>query len=304
MTTKIDKTILGGAKRSKMRPRGFIDNWNLRDETRTLLVKVQDVLEEYAEHLPLTIRQIFYRLVGTHGYEKTEQAYENLSEKLNRARRSRMISFDAIRDDGGQYDMGALGYDGADDFMAQLRRTAERFRLDRQQGQPTKIVLACEAQGMVPQLESVAAGFGVPVISGGGFDSVTAKYNLAKDLAAYDSPVEVLHIGDHDPSGAHIFLALKEDIKAFVDTLGGEVEFHRLAVTPTQMKRLKLPTAPAKKSDKRAFHGKTCQAEAIAPDDLARIVRDAIESRIDKRTRDRVLRREKRERSALIKKLK
>ena len=214
MTTKIDKTILGGAKRSKTRPRGFIDDWNLRDETRALLVQVQDVLDEYAEHLPLTIRQVFYRLVGAHGYEKTEQAYENLSEKLNRARRSRMIRFDAIRDDGGQYDMGALGYDGADDFMARLRQTvAERFRLDRQQGQPTKLVLACEAQGMVPQLESVAAGFGVPVISGGGFDSVTAKYNLAEDLAAYDSPVEVLHIGDHDPSGAHIFLALKEDVQ-------------------------------------------------------------------------------------------
>ena len=296
MTTKIDKTILGGAKRSKMRPRGFIDNWNLRDETRTLLVKVQDVLDEYAEHLPLTIRQIFYRLVGTHGYEKTEQAYENLSEKLNRARRSRMIPFDAIRDDGGQYDMGALGYDDAEDFMARLRRTAALP--PRPAARPTDE--ACprlRGPGLVPQLESVATDYGVPVISGGGFDLVTAKYSLAEDLAAYDSPVEVLHIGDHDPSGAHIFLALKEDVQAFVSKLGGEVEFHRLAVTPTQVKRLKLPTAPPKKSDKRAFHGKTCQAEAIAPDDLARIVRDAIEARTDKRKLDRVLRREKRERA-------
>ena len=33
-----------------------------------------------ADHLSLTIRQIFYRLVGAHGYEKTEQAYDRLIE--------------------------------------------------------------------------------------------------------------------------------------------------------------------------------------------------------------------------------
>ena len=50
--------------------------------------------------LPLTVRQIFYRLVGAHGYDKTEQAYARLGEHLNRARRAGLIEFDAIRDDG------------------------------------------------------------------------------------------------------------------------------------------------------------------------------------------------------------
>jgi hypothetical protein len=53
----------------------------------------------------------------------------------------------------------------------------------------------------------------------------------------------------------------------------------------------------------RSFTGQTCQAEAIAPDELARIVREAIESRTDKRSLDRVLRREKTERDALIERL-
>ena len=137
----------------------------------------------------------------------------------------------------------------------------------------------------------------------GGFDSLTAKYDFAEEIAAGDRPVVVLHVGDLDPSGAHMPLALAEDVTAFVHELGGDVEFYRLAVTPAQVKRLKLPTAPAKKSDKRAFRGQTCQAEAIAPDELARIVREAIESRTDKRTLARVLKREKRERAALVKRL-
>src|SRR5262245_14739609 len=54
---------------------------------------------------------------------------------------------------------------------------------------------------MVPQLARVAHPFGVTVMSGGGFDSTTDRHNFAVALAGHDCPTEVLHIGDHDPSG-------------------------------------------------------------------------------------------------------
>ena len=57
-------------------------------------------MTDYRAHLPLTLRQVFYRLVGAHGYAKTETAYSNLGDTLNWARRARMIEMDAIRDDG------------------------------------------------------------------------------------------------------------------------------------------------------------------------------------------------------------
>src|SRR5215472_17712700 len=75
-----DRTLLlGGAERKHTRVRGFAE-WSPHRKTRALLVHVNAVLHEYANHLPLTIRQIFYRLVGAHGYEKTEQAYDRLIE--------------------------------------------------------------------------------------------------------------------------------------------------------------------------------------------------------------------------------
>ncbi len=85
-TTTID--LLGGAERKRTRPRGFAP-WSPQAATLTLLGQVRAVLAEYRDHLPLTIRQIFYRLVGAHGYDKTEQAYGRLCEHLNRARRGR-----------------------------------------------------------------------------------------------------------------------------------------------------------------------------------------------------------------------
>jgi hypothetical protein len=50
---------------------------------RGLLEQVKAILEEYRDHLPLTLRQIYYRLVGVCSYEKTDLAYMRLSEILN-----------------------------------------------------------------------------------------------------------------------------------------------------------------------------------------------------------------------------
>jgi hypothetical protein len=72
-------------------------------------------------------------------------------------------------------------------------------------------------------------------------------------------------------------------------------------VTPEQIGEYRLPTAPPKATDNRAFSGQTCQAEALPPDALANILRSAIEERVDHRVRDRVLRQERRIRRELIK---
>ena len=63
-------TQLLGTTRQATRPRGFAP-WTPREETKSLLKQIDAVLREYVSYLP-TIRQVFYRLVGAHGYQKTE----------------------------------------------------------------------------------------------------------------------------------------------------------------------------------------------------------------------------------------
>jgi DNA topoisomerase VI subunit A len=163
----------------------------------------------------------------------------------------------------------------------------DNFRLDRQRGQEPRLFFCVEAAGMVPLVEEIADPYGIKVISGGGFDSTTSKYLLAQTLAKLDS-AEVLHIGDYDPSGVHVFSSIGEDVRAFVRRMAMDEdrfsfpEFTRLAVTPEQVEELNLPTAPPKETDRRSFEGnETTQVEAIPPDVLAEIVRSAIESRVD-----------------------
>lgn len=72
------------------RPKGYAP-WKPQQKTQVILQQVEEVLETYRDHWPLTIRQIFYRLVAIYGFEKTEKAYERLTNHLSRARRSGVI---------------------------------------------------------------------------------------------------------------------------------------------------------------------------------------------------------------------
>jgi hypothetical protein len=273
---------VSGREYKYARVRGFAP-WTPGPERQALLDQVNGVIDEYREHLPMTNRQVFYRLVGQHGYAKTEQAYARLCNMLNRARRAGLVSFTAIRDDGTSSDR-AGGWSSEASFYRSVRAWAEDFELDRRIGQDLHAELWVEASGMVPQASRVAHEYGIDVFSAGGFNSLTDKHATAQRLYRAGKPVVVLHVGDHDPSGLSILDALAADVTAFCDGLGmpGSVEFRRVAVTEDQIAEHSLPTAPQKATDVRGEHmSETVQAEALDPGTLAGIMRAACESVTD-----------------------
>jgi hypothetical protein len=271
--------------RRHRRPKGYAD-WRPQRKTRELLGQVRQVLDEYSEQLPLTVRQIFYRLVGAHGYDKTERAYERLAEHLVRARRARLIAFDHIRDDGIVV-YPFTWYAGIDDFEDEVAARKRGYRRHRQLGQPQYIELWCEAAGMAPQLARVAHPFSVPVYSAGGFASLSAVRNIVDRAVERSVPTVLLHVGDLDPSGESIFDAMGTDAAAFVEAdrqiMPQRIEPVRVALTVDQVEEYELPTAPPKRSDSRSrnWRGETCQLEALPPDVLGDIVRSAIVDRLD-----------------------
>jgi hypothetical protein len=284
----------------RVRARGLAP-WNPTSKTLPLLNAVLEVLEEYAAQLPLTLRQVFYRLVAG-GYDKTEQAYNRLGEMLNRARRSGRIEFEAIRDDG-VLEHVPFGFKDRQDFWDNQDKWIKLFELNRQEGQAQFLEVWVEASGMLPQVWAVAQEYGVPCYSSSGFDSVTAKYEAASRMLDRDVPTVILHLGDYDPSGVALFENLREDVPALYRDRGGvdEPEFVRVAVTEEQIERLALPSAPPKKTDNRSVFtdSRTVQCEAIAPDQLQLEIRAALERWIDLEVLDELQEREEKERQAL-----
>ncbi|MEW2400315.1 hypothetical protein [Streptomyces sp. NPDC046862] len=90
----------------------------------------------------------------------------------------------------------------------------------------------------------------------------------------------------------------------FAEAAGAEVEFERLAVIPEQIATYNLPTAPPEATDRRSFSGTaTTQAEALPPDILAAIVREAIAAHRDREVHRQTPAREEAERRAIRERL-
>jgi hypothetical protein len=281
------------------RPRGYQPHWRPRAGTLELLAAIEAIVDRYADHLPISIRQIYYAAVSDGVVAKTERGYARIKETIGMARRSGRIPWEVIRDDSGARAVPTAAA-GPQAFLEGLRRAVEGYRLDRQTGQPVRLEVWCEAAGMVPQLAALADPYGIPVYSGGGFNSLAGKHDAALRAVTDARGLCILHVGDLDPSGVHMPLALGEDVAAFAVAHGAHTELVRVAVTREQVTEYQLPTAPAKATDHRSFpENGTTQAEALPPDILARLVRHAIEERRDRQVFEALLQREETERSRL-----
>lgn len=217
--------------------RGYA-KWQPKEEARYWVSRAQVVLDEYETFWPLSVRQVFYRLVADHGYEKSEAAYGRLTQLLGRARRAGLVPWKAIRDGGLGRSIPASFYDSEKDFLESIQDAAAYMRLDRQKGQKVVIELWCEAGGMVPILQDIAAPYGCRVNTGGGYDSVTAKHQLAtrvRTRAASGRGTLILHVGDFDGSGEDMCAVLREDAEAMVASQIG------MAVLNGQFDALRVP---------------------------------------------------------------
>jgi hypothetical protein len=299
--------------------RGYAE-WNPKSETLAVIQAVRAVLEEYKDYLPVSLRQIFYRLVAEYGYDKTEAAYNRLGNHVARARRAQLLPFDAIHDGQGS-PLEARHYTGEEGFWAEVEEHAGMFHLNRMAGQPVRIEVWAEA-GTKDQLFKTTGRYGIPVYSSRGYTSVTNTYAVARRALKAEVPTILLHIGDHDPSGVGIYETLIEDASMFLvqeryrilhdegaDGLtlaqfqedakwrrlispeawylepkdAPSIRAVRVALSEEQVDEYGIETAPPKPSDSRSktWAGETAQAEALPPDLLARILTDAIEAELD-----------------------
>jgi hypothetical protein len=250
------------------------------------------------------VRQIYYRLVGAYGFPKTEEFYAKLCHHLTNARRAGFVPFNAIRDDGVTT-IRMEHFENEDAFRLAMRRKAEGYRRNMLARQRVHVEVWCEASGMIVQLAKVAHRYSVPVYSSSGFDSLTAKKDLADRICEIGKPTVILHLGDYDPSGESVFKAVAEDVAAFVDADRPHgfvnVNFRRIALTAEQVKSFNLPTSPAKATDTRSksWVGETCQLEALAPDQIAALLDEALDGLLDTKTFNEDFRLEREERERL-----
>jgi hypothetical protein len=278
------------------RPKGFAP-WKPQKKTETLLGDVEQVLEEYRSYLPMTVRQVFYRLVGL-GYAKSESFYNKVQDACNRGRRSGRISFSHIRDDGVSRHAGenpSSCYESPLEYYETYEEIGNYYKRSWHADQPAYVAILCEASGMVPMVARAVRDYRVPVASSSGFDSLTVKHDLFTDALeryrSFGQRTVLLHLGDHDPSGWWIHKSMAEDLGAFCtghpNAPDDLIDLRRTALTPRQIRELgiepdvKQPTGDHAKEFVDRGLAPSAQLEAIPPDTLSELVRHAVESTLD-----------------------
>jgi hypothetical protein len=249
---------------------------------------------------PITIRHLYYRLVGERVIEKTEAAYKSLCAHLSKWRRSEDVRWDAFVD-STRWHIQHRTFDGIEDA---LQNTASSYRRDMWSTQACYIEVWVEKDAIAGIVSDTANSFGVPVFVCRGFSSLSGLYGAANAfrtaIEAGKRPI-IYHLGDHDPSGV---AAGQAALAAFRDDFKVDLEFTRIAVTQEQIQRLNLPTRPVKTSDSRSktwTGGECVELDTIPPAEIKKLVEECITQHIDVRAWQVLRAAEKDEREKLTK---
>jgi len=247
-----------------------------QDDLESILTACQTIIRE---ETTLSLRHLFYRIVGLGLIEKTEREYQKLSGYTMKWRREGSIHWSSFVDSGRRYH----GVQTFDDLSEALENSKRCYRRNLWQSQKAYVEIWTEKEAIADIAQQAAEPFGVPVFPMKGFGSGSALYSLAYQIRYYQAhgkKVYVYHLGDHDPSGRCIDESTVRNLKE-----DHNVEFHfkRIAVTPAQIKFYNLPTRPTKKSDPRSknFEGESVEVDALAPHIIRQLITAHISQHIN-----------------------
>lgn len=151
----------------------------------------------------ITIRHLFYRLVGKGVIPKDESSYKLLCAHLSKWRKQKRIPFSAFADNTRWY-LKAPTFCGLDDALSQ---TVDNYRRNMWANQPYYMEVWTEKNAIAAIVYEVANQFGVPVFVARGFNSLSSFDSCAevfRHAQRAGKDCVIVHLGDHDPSGVSI----------------------------------------------------------------------------------------------------
>lgn len=252
---------------------------------------VTEVLAQYAG-TPVTLRQLYYRLVAAGTIPNNLRAYKNVGAALTEWRRARKVPMNALEDRTRGMDRFDKGW-RTDDPLNWLKvyleagvREARNYNLARWYGQENRVVVLVEKQALEGPFARVCKKLGVDLAVCRGYPSISFLSEIAGALSKGDRDQArrhnvLLYFGDLDPSGMNIPETVERDLGTGL--FRKDFEFHRIALTHEHVEEMSLIPAPVKMGDSRARgfvaeHGEEVyELDAIDPKRLSEIIRDAVD---------------------------
>lgn len=255
----------------------YIDR-NFKDDTLAVIDQANEIIAEFAaDGYDLTLRQLYYQFVSRDLIANKQTEYSRLGSIINDARLAGLIDWDAITD--RTRNLAALSHWEKPEHI--LAAVAEQYREEKWATQPRRIEVWIEKDALAGVFQRVCEELDVAYFSCRGYTSQSEMWAAAQRLRRYERAGQetvILHFGDHDPSG----LDMTRDIQDRLSLFRSDVAVDRLALTRAQIDQYQPPPNPAKVTDSRferyqQEHGnESWELDALRPDVLAGLVRDAV----------------------------
>jgi hypothetical protein len=285
---------------------------------RPFLDAVVDVLDSLRDYWPLSDRTIHYQLLNdpplrwtktsarakkpSKRYANDDESYDDLTRLLTQARFEGYIPFEAIHDPtrpvtewnvfptAGQFVRAST-----DDFLRYYSR-------DLLQSQPNHIEVIGEKNTLGSIIRPVCSEYMVPLTIGRGYCSVPPrKAMFDRYMASGKESLVIVVLSDHDPDGEVIAESMARSMRDDFKIPFSQITAVRAALTHDQVHALGLPPNNERAKPEssnyekfvRQFGNRVHELEAIRPDLLQQLLRDAIESVLDREAFDEEVRRER-----------
>ena len=247
---------------------------------------IDKIIQEYlAEGYKLTVRQLFYQMVGRGLIENDQKEYRKISSLVTIGRMGGLIDFQAIED---RVRVPRLPYfcTGPDDA---IEDTIASYRLDRQEGQEWYTEVWSEKDALSGLLYDITRKYHVHLVINRGYSSCSAMYEayrrFGEAIAHRGQKGQIIYLGDHDPSGKDMIRDIRERLNEF--GVGKFIDVTPVALTMEQIEKYDPPPYFAKIKDPRArgyieqFGDVAWEVDALTPQVLKKVLEDAVTERMD-----------------------
>ncbi len=258
--------------------------------------RANEIISSYEKSgMAITLRQLYYQLVARGLIPNRVEEYNKLGDLVSRGRLAGLVSWTAIEDRGRNL-MGYQTFDGPEQAVRWLEK--EHYKTDLWADQPTRPEVWVEKHALEGVVGAICNELRVDFFGIGGYNSQSAQWRAGRRLARYVSKGQrpiVFHLGDHDPSGIDMTRDNQERLSLFAGT---QVQVVRIALNMSQVEQYEPPPNPAKVTDSRfadyqkKFGDESWELDALRPEVIQELIRDAVTRVRDERKWDAALKQE------------
>lgn len=271
-----------------------------------LVQNVNRIMADYT--MPLTLRQIYYRLVAGGLVSNTRSNYTQLSSQLVTARERGDVSDTRIVDRSRS--VSDVSFGSPERFIQTcIFNMSQRYVRRFWDTQPYYVEVWVEKDALSQVIADAVFDFNAIVAPSRGYSSYTYLMQAAQRIAQYgdEKTAIILHLADLDPSGVDMSRDLEARLKKYCRS---DIQVIRVALTYEQVTQFNLIPNPVKFADKRSsgyvtqFGDKCWELDAIEPSQLVQICRGAVGQYVtDRAAWEDVKAKDKEDRAALTSQL-